>query len=372
MSPPGLACATLDGLSCVSGTWCMAVGSGHPGRSINSTGFSEVWNGSAWTVQPIAGAPAAQPTLSGVSCVASSFCVAVGAPAARAGMPLLELWNGVTWALQSLPGAQGYLSGVACLTTKFCVAVGGRGGPHEVGEVSALVELWNGAVWRGQAVPQPGYSQGLSAVSCAAAAACTAVGNYYAAPRHPHPGDYHGPYALVERWDGRRWLQQQTPNLLAYGPPWGLQFRGVSCPTDSWCMAVGEYGPGGQGFVAPFVERWNGGRWHVGLSGMPPFGTSRSSLSWDGGLWGVSCATVGSCVAVGVAGYADALGNPHVVFNVSTLLGSRWNVKPTGPAASLSLQAVSCVTVVQCTAVGGTNEAPFAETDGSSTPSAVA
>src|SRR5215472_18366172 len=69
--------------------------------------------------------PPAADSLSGISCVTGSFCVAVGSYADPLGgsHSLAEEWNGSTWRV--MPGTLGGgLSDVSCTSTTFCMAVG--------------------------------------------------------------------------------------------------------------------------------------------------------------------------------------------------------------------------------------------------------
>src|ERR1700682_1718420 len=74
-----------------------------------------------------------------------------------------------------------------------------------IGAVTPLRVFASATHWTIQATPTPGGAQTttLGGISCTAAKACTAVGitaspNTYAVP-------------LAERWDGTKWLIQQTP-----------------------------------------------------------------------------------------------------------------------------------------------------------------
>ena len=55
----------------------------------------EQWNGTTWTVVPSVNAPATTgDTLNSVSCVATTFCLAVGGSTTG---PVAETWNGTSW-----------------------------------------------------------------------------------------------------------------------------------------------------------------------------------------------------------------------------------------------------------------------------------
>jgi len=94
-------------------------------------------------------------------------------------------------------------------------------------------------------------------------------------------------------------------------------------------MAVGEYANGSTG--ATLTESWNGAAWSV----VPSPG--------DGRLFGVSCTSTNSCVAVGGEQAA-----PIEYWN-----GTTWSAlySPPGTFAQ-TLKGVTCATASSCTAVG--------------------
>ena len=68
------------------------------------------------------------------------------------------------------------LSSVSCVSSSFCVAVGNY---NNGSAGQTLVEVWDGADWTVMASPSPGTgSNNLSSVSCVSASFCVAVGNY--------------------------------------------------------------------------------------------------------------------------------------------------------------------------------------------------
>ena len=95
--------------------------------------------------------------------------------------------------------------------------------------------------------PAPhGPNAGLNGVACTSASACTAVGNRTVAR------------TLAERWNGRTWHVQATPN-----PSGGQEifFAAVACPARTVCTAVGLNLTGSRPLT--LAERWSGGRWHI-------------------------------------------------------------------------------------------------------------
>jgi hypothetical protein len=250
--PLGLAVSALSAVSCSSPSACAAVGGS----------LAERWNGSAWSIQPTAVLPGAFTSdLSAVSCTSPTACIAAGGASDTSSVQitLAEVWNGTAWAVQPTPhasGVQAGFRGVSCTAANACTAVGfsfdttsNTGG--------TLAERWNGTSWTVQATPSPGDlgSSVLSAVSCTSSTSCTAVG-----------GDFIGSteVTLAERWDGTSWTVQPTPNP-ASGPDGGLaQLTGVSCTSSTVCTAVGS------ALSGQLVERWNGTVWAIQTT--PAFG----------------------------------------------------------------------------------------------------
>jgi hypothetical protein len=91
----------LLGVSCVSKSSCTAVGyvTKH-GRG--SRALVEHWDGAGWKPQSNPASARRGSRLTGVSCVSRSFCTAVGRVGHDA---LVESWNGRSWKIQSNPGA---------------------------------------------------------------------------------------------------------------------------------------------------------------------------------------------------------------------------------------------------------------------------
>jgi len=181
-----------------------------------------------------------QAELGSVSCVSSTFCLAIGHAIDAHGLdqPLAEIWNGTRWRLGRMPAATGTtLTAVTCANPTFCIAVGKlRGG--------AVIRRFDGTAWHAAAAPGP--SANLVDVSCASATACTAVGS-----------DPTAKIAVAWRWDGTGWAAQPVDSPAGST---GSGFRGVACPTATQCTAVGDVSDSdGSGYLA---ERWDGVAWH--------------------------------------------------------------------------------------------------------------
>jgi hypothetical protein len=169
--------STLTGISCVTASFCMAVGWTFEGedQSVQISYWStlaERWNGSRWSVLPTPPTPGGSAQLLAVSCTTTSNCEAVGYDSG-AQLAIGESWDGRQWHLQATPDPGGVatitsLNGIACTSLKSCTAVGFAQSSSSLLPSGPLVEQWNGAAWTIQpsAVIKGGS---LDAISCSAA-----------------------------------------------------------------------------------------------------------------------------------------------------------------------------------------------------------
>jgi hypothetical protein len=262
--------------------------------------------------------------------------VGVATPAASA--ELAGRLGGTGWVIQPTPRPTdgGSVLAVSCPSPTSCTAVGDQG--TSSGTVT-LAEHWNGSSWATQTTPNVAnqISNTLWGVSCPTTTECVAVGNDAAPYEEFQKPDVQ---PLVERWDGTSWSIQATPSLV--GPQFGYadpDLRSVACPEASECMAVGYYHNASNTLVA-LVERWNGASWGIEDTPDPPGGFNV--------LYGVSCPTALRCTAVGAFG--DELGGTFA----ERWNGKVWTVQVTPRPASTRnrLLAVSCPSVSECTAAG--------------------
>ena len=318
---------TLVGVSCISPRACMAVGSyaGHTRRVL-----TERWNGSRWlVVRARLPAGAIQGGFNDVSCTSARACTAVGDYDlnARQTNVLVERWNGSRWSIQPASNRAGapvsLLSSVSCAAARACTAVGEYGSPGNTPPF-VLAEHWNGSSWSIQTTPGGRALEGfLAGVSCTARSACTAVGG--GAGGHPR----------VERWNGDVWKIQRTPTVPKADQAF---FSAVSCTSARACTAVGTDGTGPALF--PLAQGWNGRRW-----------SSQGARIAGDDFTSVSCTSARACTAVG-----DASGGAQTL--TAGWDGSRWSVQPspqaTGGRTNHTLFDVSCARS-SCVAVGGIN-----------------
>jgi photosystem II stability/assembly factor-like uncharacterized protein len=270
----------LTSVSCVNTSFCVAVDNdGHV--LITSNGGSS-WSGAS----DIDSHP-----LASVSCVSMSFCVAVD----NDGYALT--YNGSSWSAPSdIAGTDVELLSVSCPSTSFCAAVG-----------DGYALTYNGSSW--SAPSRPDGSNILVSVSCPSTSFCAAVDN---------DGN-----ALT--YNGSSW---SAPSEI----DGAVELTSVSCPSTSFCAAVA----GISGDVVGTALTYNGSSW-----------SAPSEIDGSNILVSVSCASTNFCIAV------DNDGNVVITFNG----GSSWSSSPIDIDGSNDLTSVSCTTSFLCAAVDGDGNA---------------
>jgi hypothetical protein len=315
-APAGAANNTLSSVSCVSASFCAAVGT-HFNSAGDEVNLAEIWNGTSWQIKATPNVTsqsgAADNELYGVSCVSASFCQAVGAGPDG---PTAELWNGTVWTVQSIPGADVQPQAVSCATADFCMEAGGSGD----------VDTWNGLSWSaGTSVT--GFSF-VGSLSCLSAGFCEAVGE--------------GPSGEnATAWNGTAWTAQATPG------PVSNSFNSVSCNTATSCEAVGQ-ALGSNGAPVPYADAWNGSTWTTQPAPAPANSQSSSLAS-------VSCTSASSCTAVGQYSSSSipTFGQTQTLAEVWD--GTAWTIPATPDPSSTGpnlLAGVSCGASEVCMAVG--------------------
>ena len=322
-------------MSCTSATSCEAVGwSDYTQGDDDQQNYTLAasWNGSTWNLQqtPNVGDPTdGENDLTGVSCVSSTLCTAVGwtidvdSDSANP-QPIAESWDGTTWTVETTPAPTGasMFNGVTCTSATDCEAVGSQSG-------QALAEVWNGSTWTVQTTPDPVdvMSSSLSGVSCSGAGSCDAVGSYSTATTTA---------AFAESWDGTSWTLQTTPAPAGASTS---SLSSVSCANTGTCSAVGEYGSGTGDLT--LAETWDGTTWSLDPTPDP-------SVSQSSSLDGVACSS-DSCEAVGT-GTDNGMSDP--ISESST--GDNWipgDIRDPG-FDTQSLGGIACRSATDCQAVG--------------------
>ena len=233
------------------------------------------------------------------------------------------------WSIDPTPNAstQNDLAGDSCATASFCVAVG----TDYAGPYRrTMIEQWNGTAWAVVTSPDTSSTQAnaLYAVSCPTTTFCMAVGSVVASGVRR---------TLVEQWDGTAWSIVPSPDVTTSS---GNDLADVSCTSSTSCVAVGEVysSPG-----SALAMTWNGIAWSLSSPARPG---SASSSFFDG----VSCTSAAFCVAVG-----GAYGPSPTATLTETWNGSGWAIVPSPDpyvGADQVLLSVACTSTSSCMATG--------------------
>jgi len=314
-------------------TLAAACGSPGPSHSRPSEASSAGPASPAAATSPAPGTVGSPPVkhadfLAGVSCTSRTSCLAAGSyyyGASGPQHPLVERWDGTSWQVQSLPAdaRDGVLTAISCAGAGSCTAVG------------SPVIGWNGSRWSIELRSSP-----FTAVSCPALSSCVAVGTSQSGT--PEAG----------AWNGRRWRVGPMAGLPGYVQ--SVTVAGVSCWAPTGCLAVGDYSYGATAQPTAryrdraLAEYWNGVRWEI----VPPPDVARRDR-----LIAVSCAGPRSCLAVGSVRAKLTL--------AERWNGGSWHVQRAANFGRLGyneLTGVSCWSVVRCVAVGSYSlGVPFAD-----------
>jgi hypothetical protein len=116
-------------------------------------------------------------------------------------------------------------------------------------------------------------------------------------------------------------------------------FTAVSCPSASFCMAVGYEAGTGPGTTDPIAETFTGHTWHR----LHPINRANQDVE----LLAVSCATATSCTAIG-----DTVTTRQEAVVAERWNGRTWRLEPFSHPTRIVLNAVACPTPSWCTAVG--------------------
>ena len=221
------------------------------------------------------------------------------------------------------------LSAVSCASAGSCAAVGNY--DTTAGNEFGLAEHWNGSKWAVQSNPSGNHAS-LNGVACPSATRCVAVGS----------GSSSGSDSilLAESWNGTKWTAMAVP-----APP-GMtngSLSAVACPSASDCFAAGTYNVSG-GAQQVVIEKWNGTAW-----------AAQAVPSRPGSMSGIACQSASSCFAVGTDGDTSLVlvehwnGTSWIVQGTAALPGNP--VPGTPDPVDANLSGVSC-TATDCTAAG--------------------
>ena len=247
-----------------------------------------------------------QVSFASIDCPNSQECIAVGQDASGDGSVGVSRDGGVTWSTNPAPTGSNALSSVSCPSESRCVAVG---------DSTAIVTSDAGSTWHLDVKGVP--SSPILAVGCATSTQCVTAG-YDPSTAGGARGEI-----LRSQDGGVSWRGVHLPGAA-------LGLGGVTCPTPTRCIAVGD---------SIFVTNDAGTTW------------TPATLS-DGftTLSSVSCTSDVDCVAVGPN--ARGTSDPSAPANgvVTHDGGATWDPMSM-PVATSSVRTISCTTS-KCFATG--------------------
>jgi hypothetical protein len=275
----------LYGVSCAGPSFCVAVGVSGPGSTFVNA-LAEQWDGHSWSIVNAVNAlgPAAT-QLNAVSCLSSSWCTAVGysKDALANRHALVETWNGTTWTVVTTTPPAGeknsQLNALSCASSSWCMAVGGY--TNASSDFVSLAQVWNGTTW--SVVPSPNPGSGTSGefigVSCAGAGFCVTVGQWYNGTVFQ---------AQLATWNGTSWTNVTAPEAT---PSMQNFFNDVSCTSATSCGIVGSAATGGT--ATPIAVTWDGSTWSL-VTAPVPTGATSTGLEAVTCVTNWQCVSVGS------------------------------------------------------------------------------
>lgn len=315
----------LEGVSCVSAAFCVAVGFD---ENFDDSALTFVWKSGAWHLDP-APAPENEAALSAVSCFTASFCAAVGSVD---GAGFADTYDGA-WTATTVPSlSSDYYYGVSCPSATYCLAVG------KYASDDALVSELSGTTWTQVTADEPGDQNLLDAVSCPTAEHCVAVGYQYTGAQY---------LTLVETFSVA--ADVATVESAASGRNPGIswdELYGVSCTSATSCVAVGDDSSDGYGAEDALAEKSSGSAWST-------LATASEGTGAYAELASVSCASATSCVAAGFEGSASTNDSPVALLEHRSNKGFTALATPLLRESEAWVDSVTCVSTTFCLAAGG-------------------
>ncbi len=322
----------FSGISCSSAIACVAIGDYETAATGGQDTMDSVYNGTSWTL----GYPASLPAgLSHISCASATFCMAVGTvtnQSTGSKSPVSASYDGSAWTAHSLPLATGDLTAVSCISGTFCIVVGYQSSsPNGFPSYTPVALVWNGNSWATSKLPAPNGQ--LTGLSCVSAGFCMAVGynlNFNTSSS--------AIVSLSLLFNGSSWVQQTFPS--SSGQP-----MDVSCASVTFCMAIGINLNATTFAMSTIAASFNGATW-----------TSITVPSSVGSLYAVSCtdSNVQPAISCMLSGATQGTQTGSATPEALTYAAGQWTTE-TLPQGVNSLQALSCVSAVDCTALGTTN-----------------
>jgi hypothetical protein len=264
-------------------------------------GIAERWDGSRWTVSPLAEPATKAWSMEGVEALAPDDVWAVGfmrlgEKLADGFGPLVERWDGSRWNIVPTPSLPPSVPGDIPYARLDAVASSGPDDVWAVGEASVappaeasdtLVEHWDGVKWIVAATPDVASPRGVPFDHLFSGAVVSpsdmwAVGSFGTTDAIGGRGDH----PLVLHWDGIRWTSASTPQRQRSPLQWS-RLNGVAAGGANDVWVVGAAGSFTQ--ARPVASLWDGKRWTSGPPSTGP-GSVLSDVAIEpagGSIWAV-------------------------------------------------------------------------------------
>ena len=256
-----------------------------------------------------------------------SGCALSGHPASPPSLHVLGEPKGTTLAVgQPAPAGTGELSAVSCANARRCWAVGVAGpnpAPAGIGTVVIVATTNGGKSWKAQPVAG-GSTPQLSGISCPTPTECMAVGS--------NGTSLPGSGVVVTTTDaGATWSPVMSP-------PNALTVSSVSCAGPTDCIVI----------VSDGTVTWSDHSTDFGQSwqqtgGLPSLFLAENDLT---------CVPGGSCLIAGYVPTSNGHGEGAVALSADG--GQTWSLASV-PAGIGLLQSVACLSASECVAAGTTN-----------------
>lgn len=254
------------------------------------------------------------------------------------------------------------LQALSCASSGNCSAIGGY--DDGLGDSQALLVTEARGKWQpavearapvGAAIEPFKLSDGggLTDVSCAAPGDCTAIGRYTDAHRADH-----GVLFNESRGHWGTGVRLQLPvNAVAPPKPKSetidlLGLAGISCSSVGNCVAVGTYETNAEVWD-PLIVAEHGGHWSRAIEAPLPAGAPIEGQ--NAVLLSINCNHTGACSAAGE--YVDPSGHQQSLLVSGS--GDSWTAAPTPAAPSdansdpnIIPSSISCAATGACAAVG--------------------
>lgn len=343
---------TLTTLECLTSSFCVGFGRDGNQHLVTIEGDPTQWKSSS--LRLLSGQATENAVITGISCVTQTFCVAVGYYDPLVDETIAIVGNPANWDYQDFRYAapntplsahfQGALRSVSCVSQTSCVAVGTDS------NYQPLVLQGDPMTWPttgSRVVDLTSTNLGgmdLQAVKCTSAMDCVAFGTA-------------GSGFASFSGDPSSWSSgtvQSTALVSSLGG--GALLDSAMCPTMNFCAGIGSGNNYQRFFVSGDPTHWESST--VSLESIKaPIGSG----NWQ--MADVSCADSTMCAASGFSGTAEPLVLAGAPSRWSQAIANEI-VLPGRYGAALGTMSLSCFNSTSCSTLGFDDQGEYAEVTG--------